>query len=63
MIFRVVELDTNIEMVYELKNLSSSVTRRSLETLSNFEHNHADDDLGYYTSSHIVSLHKIISIY
>jgi len=39
MLFRVVELDTSIEMVYDLKHLSSSVTRKSLETLSNFEGN------------------------
>lgn len=63
MLHRTVNMPANIEMVGDLKSLSKKVAEQSLVTLSQFKLNNQDDEFGYYNSRHLISVHKIISIY
>lgn len=63
MIYNTVELEEKIELVSDLQSLSGRVGKQSMETLCQFVNNDADDDAGYYTSKHLIYVHKIMCIY
>jgi len=63
MIFRTVDLKDHIELVADLKQMSSKSAKGGMASLSQFVSNEIVEELGYYNSRHLVEVQRIVSIY